>query len=134
MAGADEDGGVLGEVTVGETVVECVTLGVADVGETVGVVVAVGVTDGVGVALGVAVGVDVAVVEGAGVDTVTDGDWIGPTRLGPVSRRPVSIIAIASPATAVTAITPPVAMPAAKAWRSRRYSVSRRRRSAAVRC
>ena len=57
MAGADEDGGVLGEVTVGETVVEGVTLGVADVGETVGVVVAVGVTDGVGVALGVAVGV-----------------------------------------------------------------------------
>ena len=57
MAGADEDGGVLGEVTVGETVVEGVTLGVADVGETVGVVVAVGGTDGVGVALGVAVGV-----------------------------------------------------------------------------
>ena len=50
MAGADEDGGVLGEVTVGETVAEVGvlgTVGVADVGETVGVVVvAVGVTDG----------------------------------------------------------------------------------------
>jgi hypothetical protein len=109
---------VLGEVTVGETVAEGVvvgvlgTVGVADVGETVGVIVAVGVTDGVGVALGVVVGVDVGVVEGAGVDVVVaGGDWIGRTRLGPVLRRPVSISAIASAATAPTAIAPPVAMP-----------------------
>ena len=53
VAGADEDGGVPGEVTVGETVTEGVVagvleaVGVADVGDTVGVVVAVGVTDGV---------------------------------------------------------------------------------------
>jgi len=119
VAGADEDGGVPGEVTVGETVAEGVVvgvLGVADVGETVGViVVAVGVTDGVGVALGVVVGVDVGVVEGAGVDVVAGGGWIGRTRLGPVLRRPVSNNAIASPTTVPTAITPPAAMPAAKA-------------------
>ena len=78
-----------------------------------------------------ALDVGVGVVEGAGVDVVAGGDWIGPTRLGPVLRRPVSISAIASPATAPTAITPPVAMPAAKAWRSRRYSVWRRSRSQA---
>ena len=98
MAGADEDGGEPGEVTVGETVTEGVvagvlgTDGVTDVGETAGVVVvAVGVTDGVGVMLGV--------VEGAGVDVVAGGDWTGPTRLGPVLRWPVSIKAMASPTT-----------------------------------
>lgn len=64
----------------GETVADGVLVGVlepvgiADVGETVGVVVVtVGVTDGVEVALGVVVGVDVGVVEGAGVDVVAGG-------------------------------------------------------------
>jgi hypothetical protein len=108
---------VLGEVTVGETVTEGVavgTVGVADAGETAGVVVAaVGVADGV--ALGVVVGVDVGVVDGAGVDGVAGGDWTGPTRLGPLLRWPVSNSAIVSPATAPTAITPPVATPVAKA-------------------
>jgi hypothetical protein len=43
VAGRDEEGGVLAEVTVGVTVALGVTVavGVADVGETVGVVVAV---------------------------------------------------------------------------------------------
>lgn len=133
-AGADEDGGVLGEMTVGVTVAEgvavaVVAVGVAGVGETVGVVVAVGVTVGVVVgvgvtvgvvvAVGVAVGVDVEVADGVGAGVVAAGDWSGPTRLGPVMWRPVSISAIASAATATTAITPPVAMPAANAWRSR---------------
>ena len=71
---------MLGEVAVGEAVAEVGvlgTVGVADVGETVGVVVAaVGVADGVRVALGVVVGVNVGVVEGAGVDVVAGGDWI----------------------------------------------------------
>ena len=89
------------------------------------VVVTAGVTDGVGVARDVGVGV----VEGAGVDDVAGGDWTGPTRLGPVLRRPVSNSAIASPTTVPTAITPPAAMPVAKACRSRRYSVARRSRS-----
>src|ERR1035437_2224807 len=131
VAGADEDGGVLGEVTAGETVAEDVVVGVLGTVGVTGVVVAVGVADGVGVALGVVVGVDVGAVEGAGVDVVAGGDWTGPTRLGPVLRRPVSISAIASATTAPTAIAPPVAMPAAKEWCSRRYSVSRRSRSQA---
>ncbi|HYB86109.1 MAG TPA: glycosyltransferase, partial [Streptosporangiaceae bacterium] len=71
------------------------------------------------------------VVEGAGVDVVAGGDWTGPTRLGPVPRRPVSMSTIASAATVVTATALPVASPAAKARRSRRYSVRRRSRSQA---
>jgi hypothetical protein len=88
VAGADEEGGVPGEVTVGDTVTEGIAAGVPGIV----VVVAVGVTDGVGVALEVGVGV----VEGGGVDVVAGGDWTGPTRLGPVLRWPVSNSAAAS--------------------------------------
>src|ERR1700689_4023224 len=60
--------------------------------------------------------------------------WAGPTRLGgwtawlPVKRR-----AMAAIATPRTATAPPVATPAAKEWRSRRYSVRRRSRRSAGR-
>lgn len=95
VAGVDEGGGP-GELTVGEPVTEGVVAGVPG---TVGVV-GVGQTAGVA---GVALDVGVGVVEGAGVDVVAGGDWTGPTRLGPVLRRPVSSSAIASPTTVPTA-------------------------------
>jgi hypothetical protein len=111
---------VLGAVTVGVTVAEGVAVvGATDVGETVGVTgvgETVGVTGGVVVLAGVAVGVGVAGDVGAGV--VAAEDWTGPMRLGPVMWWPVSISTIASPATATTAITPPVAAPAANDRRS----------------
>ena len=125
---------MLVELTVGVTDSEGVTVtvvGVADVGEIVGVVVGVGVTVGVVGTAGVVDGGGIGVTDGVGVDVVTDGDWIGRTRLDPGMRRPVSISAIARAAMTLTAVAPPVERPAAKTWRSRRYSVSRRSRSLA---
>jgi hypothetical protein len=110
---------------------EAVGVGEVD-GVGVGVVVVVGVGLGVGVVDGEgdAVGVVVGVVDGEGewVGVAEEEvPWAGPTRLGgwtawlPVKRR-----AMAAIATPRTATAPPVATPAAKEWRSRRYSVRRR--------
>jgi hypothetical protein len=122
----------VGVPTVGDGLVGAVVVGATVVVLVVGVLV-VGVTvDGEG--LGVEVG-EAAEVVGAGVLGADDGvvPCTGVTRLGVLTWRPVSRRTIASAATAVTATALPVAIPAANARRSRRYSVRRRSRSQAGR-
>ncbi len=122
------------------------------VADTLGVGVPLGVavteTDGLGDAGGAVVGVPVgdalgeglgepAGVAGARPDGVARAvpagvwPWAGPTRSGVCTRwrlgaRKRNMAAATTPSTATT---PPVAAPAAKARRSRRYSVCRRSRS-----
>jgi hypothetical protein len=113
------------------------TYGVA-VPDTLGVGVLLGVavteTDGLGDAGGTVVGVlagdgldEPAGVAGAVLDGVLAGvwPWAGPTRSGVCTRWPPGARKrnMAAATTPSTATTPPVAAPAAKARRSRRYSV-----------
>src|SRR5277367_1892454 len=111
---------------------------------TVGLDVGVTETDGLGdgdVGVGVADG-DTLVAELDGLAVLRDGlgelaagagvlPWAGPRRLGVCTGwwLGASIRATAATITPSTATTPPVAAPAAKACRSRRYSLCRRSRS-----
>ena len=128
LAEGDVVGVAVGDVEVGDGL----WVGVVVVGVGVGVVVAgAGVlVAGVGVVV-LGVGMVVLGVGEAGADGDDRPPWAPPTRLGPCAwwPLPVNMSAIASTATPATATAPPVAIPAANARRSRRYSVRRRSRS-----
>jgi hypothetical protein len=98
----------------GDAVAEVVGMSDDAGGDEVGEVVADGVLEG----------------ERDGVAGV-DVPWAGPTRFGVCTACPVKSRARAAIAMPSTATAPPVAIPAANARRSRRYSVRRRSRSQA---
>jgi hypothetical protein len=123
-----EADGVADDVAVGEGV--AVAEGVGEI-EGVGDTVA-GVVDG-GVVAGVVAGA--VLCDGCGLAGADVVLWAGPMRLGDSTgwRLGQSSSAAAATITPATTTAPPVAAPAAKARRSRRFSVRLRSRSHAGR-